>query len=368
MSVTYPLYNYSSFPDSIDQFDRFTDLTLDTIEYAKQYNAYMNKGDLSNAAKILIDHPELKTSLINAANLNRIIDAIKCIETFYAEDIQRYLINIIKFRGEYSSSTKYLKYDVVMYNNLGYLCISSDTPIGTVATNTAYFVPLTLQGEQGIAGVNLTFEGTWDSKVTYSSDSCVTYNNILYASLTDNNLAKTPSKTSSYWTVVIDFDLLTTYDNSSSGLNSVSLQNAIDEVNAKVNTNKNNISINTSNITSNTNKIADINNRISKINNTADKDKEVKYAVSAGSATSATSATNANYATSAGSANTATSAITASTCTGNSATATKATNADYATSSGNSDSVDGYHFTVSNVDLTAGTSSLTTNTFYFVYE
>ena len=73
MSTTYPLYTYSSFPDDIDQFNRFTDLTLDTIEYAEQYNTYMMKGDLTNAAKILINHPELETSLINAANLNRII-------------------------------------------------------------------------------------------------------------------------------------------------------------------------------------------------------------------------------------------------------------------------------------------------------
>ena len=34
----------------------------------------------------------------------------------------------------------------------------------------------------------------------------------------------------------------------------------------------------------------------------------------------------------------------------------------------NSDTVDGYHITVSTTDLTAGSSSLATNTLYFVYE
>ena len=70
--------------------------------------------------------------------------------------------------------------------------------------------------------------------------------------------------------------------------------------------------------------------------NTADKDKSVKYATSAGSCTG--------------------NAATSSSCTGNSSTAT------------NADKVDGYHITVSTTDLTAGTSALTTNTFCFVYE
>ena len=80
---------------------------------------------------------------------------------------------------------------------------------------------------------------------------------------------------------------------------------------------------------------------ITVVNNTADSNKSVKYATSAGSAT------------------------TAGTCTGNSATATSA---NHATSAGNSDTVDGFHFQLSTVDLQAGTSALTTNVFYFVYE
>ena len=353
MSITYPMYSYSVYPDEIDKFNRFTDLTLDTIEYAKQYNTYMTKGDLSSAAKILLDHPELETSLINAANLNRIIDAIKCIETFYSEDIQKYLINIIKYRSEYSSNTKYSKYDLVIYNDLGYLCISSDCPIGTNPTNLDYFTPLTIRGEKGTSGLNLSFEGSWSSKIIYNKDSAVTYNNSLYASVNDDNLAHTPSANSEYWTLVIDFNTLVSYDNSYSKLTSTTMQNAIDEVNNKTNINSNNIDKNTANIASNTKDIANINSRISKIDNTADKDKEVKYATSAGSANSAITATNANYASSAGTSNT---------CLGNADTST------YATSSGNSDTVDGFHFQLSTTDLVAGSSTLTTNTFYFVYE
>ena len=344
MSNTYPMYNYSSYPDEIDKFNRFTDLTLDTIEYAKQYNNYMTKGDFKNAAQVLTSHPELDTSLINAANLNRIIDAIKCIETFYVEDVQKYLIEIIKFRSEYNSSTKYSKYDLVVYNDIGYLCISSTCPIGTLPTNENYFVALTLQGDQGVPGLGLNFSGSWSATTTYPKDSCVTYNNILYASVVDNNLGKTPGQNSSYWTLVFDISKLATYNNSSSNLNATTLQDAVDELIISINSNtsklntiesgaqKNTITgikgSSESNYRTGNVNITPANLGITVVNNTADANKSVAYANSAGTAT----------------------------------------NANYAYSAGNSDTVDGFHFQLSTTDLEAGVSSLATNIFYFVYE
>lgn len=368
MSTTYPLYTYSSFPDDVDQFNRFTDLTLETMEYAKQYNTYMTNGNFTGAAQILIDHPELETSLINAANLNRIIDAIKCIETFYADDVQTYILELVQYKGTYSNSTKYTKYNVVNYNSMVYMCTSLDTPLGTLPTDTTYWYQLSIKGDRGTSGLGLSFEGVWQATVTYNKDSAVSYGTCLYASVEDNNLAHTPSRTSSYWELITDFTDITGYDNSSSGLSSVTLQDAIDELNLNVNNNKTNISTNASSINTINNKLNTIesgaqvntvtgvkggsessyrtgNINITKANiglgnvdNTADSNKSVKYATSAG---------------------------TASSCSGNSATAT---NANYASSAGNCDSVDGFHFQISTTDLNAGSSALTTNMFYFVYE
>lgn len=348
MSVTYPLYTYSSYPDEIDQFNRFTDLTLDTVQYAEQYNSYMLKKDFASAAQILIEHPELETSLINAANLNRIIDALKCIETFYANDVKIYILELVQYKGDYVNSTKYTKYNVVNYNSMVYMCTSLNTPLGTLPTDTTYWYQLSIKGDQGTSGLGLSFDGLWQANFTYNKDSAVSYGTCLYASTCDDNIGHTPSKTSNdYWELITDFSDLISYDNSSSGLTSTNLQDAIDELLVKTNNNASNINTNANNITSNTNSINDINSRISNINNTADTDKSVRYSDTSGTA---------NYANSAGS---------ASSCTGNSATAT---NANYATSAGNSDTVDGFHFTVSTTDLTAGSSSLTTNMFYFVYE
>ena len=89
------------------------------------------------------------------------------------------------------------------------------------------------------------------------------------------------------------------------------------------------------------------------VDNTADANKSVKYAASAGSAANAT---------------------TAGTCTGNSASS------NYATSAGNADTVDGLHGNTSigsyglkpisagTTDLVAGTSTLVQGHIYLVYE
>jgi hypothetical protein len=44
------------------------------------------------------------------------------------------------------------------------------------------------------------------------------------------------------------------------------------------------------------------------------------------------------------------------------------TTANYSHNASNSDMVDGFHFQISTTDLSPGTSALTTNVFYFVYE
>ena len=249
-----------------------------------------------------------------------------------------------------------------------YMCMSLNTPLGTLPTNTSYWYPLSIKGERGEAGLGLSFCGYWSSTVAYSKDSAVTYNNSLYASLIDNNTSHTPATNSSYWSEIINFNTITTYNNATSGTTATTMQGAIDELYSKTKTNATSISTNTSSINTINTKLTTIENgaqkntvtgikgdsessyrtgniNITKTNiglgncdNTADSTKSVKYATSAGSAT------------------------TSGTCTGNSATAT------YANSAGNCDTIDGYHITVSTTDLTAGTSALTTNTFCFVYE
>ena len=225
MSQTYPSYPGTNYPDSIDTFAKIVDVTISTLPYAILYQNYFQKGDLESAATVLEEHPELELCLMNADKFNKLIDAIKAIETDH-------------------NSTK----------------SKLNTVSSQASTNTTNISNLT--------------------------------NNV-------NNITTNISNLSS----------------------------SISTLNTKVTTLENTG-------TTVTKETIGLGN----VDNTADKDKSVKYATSAGSAT------------------------TAGACTGNSATAT------YATSAGNCDTIDGYHVTVSTTDLTAGTSLLTTNTFCFVYE
>lgn len=368
MSKSYVDLTETNFPQAVDTFDRATDITIDLLPLVQDYQRLYNSGKLNEASKILIDHPELQNCMINAKTINRCYDGIKALQRYYFSDIQKYIEQLITYRGEYSNKNRYEKYDVCLYNGSAYLCISDKHQVGISPTEQNYFVQVTLQGETGAPGLGLSFLGYWNNKTTYPKDAAVSFGTSLYASLIDNNQSKIPSSNSSYWSEIINFSDVTVFDNSAVGTTTeTTMQGALEELYSITETNKTNIgTINSklSGIESGAQKntitgikgsneinyrtgnvsITPANLGITVVNNTADSTKSVKYAASAGSANSAT---------------------TASTCTGNSATATSA---NYATSAGNSDTVDGFHFQLSTTDLTAGSSSLTTNTFYFVYE
>jgi hypothetical protein len=360
MSTTYSDLIYTQYPDNIDSYEYMQDMTSDLLDLVSQYESLINSKKFSEAAQLLMNNPSLNRIYFNAEKYNRIVDSVKAIQRLYFSDIQKYIEQLITYRGEYSTTTAYKKYDVVLYNNgSAYLCIS-DSSIGILPTSDKW-VQITLQGEQGIPGIGLNFSGAWTAVTTYQKDSCVTYNNVLYASKIDDNLGKTPSINSEYWFVIFDISQFATYDNSSSGLSSVNLQDAIDELNININNNKTNINNNTNSINTMNTKLNTIeqgaqkntvtgikgssessyrtgnvditkaNIGLSNVENTKDSDKSVKYATSAGSATNAT-------------------------------------NANHAQSASNADTVDGFNFQISTNDLTAGSSSLTTNVFYFVYE
>lgn len=372
MSQSYLDLTETNFPQAIDTFDRATDITIELLPLVQEYQKLYNNGKINEASKILIDHPELQSCMINAKTINRCYDGIKALQRYYFSDIQKYIEQLITYRGEYSNKNKYEKYDVCLFNSSAYLCISDQHQVGILPTEKSYFVQITLQGETGAPGLGLSFLGSWDSQNTYPKDAAVSYGTSLYASLVDDNKSRTPSPNSSYWAEIINFSDVTAFDNSAVGTTTeTTMQGALEELYSLSKTNKTNINTNSSSISTINLKLNSIENGAQKntitgikgssessyrtgnvnitpanlgitvVNNTADSNKSVKYATSAGSAT------------------------TAGTCTGNSATATSA---NYATSSGNSDTVDGFHFQLSTTDLTAGSSSLTTNTFYFVYE
>lgn len=366
MSTLYNEFLYTNFPDqSYDTYEYMQDMTSDLLDLVSKYESLIASKRFNEASQLLKDNPQLNRIYFNAEKYNKLVDSIRATQRLYSSDVQTYILELVKYLGNYSNSQKYTKYNVVNYNSMVYMCTSLNCPLGTIPTNTTYWYPLSIKGDQGNPGIGLSYESLWQANFTYNKDSAVSYGTCLYASSCDDNYGHTPSKTSDYWKLIIDFDDLINYDNSSSGLNSTNYEDAINELNIKINnninsTNNNTNSINTINTKLNTVEqgaqkntvtgvkgssesnyrtgninITKANIGLGNVDNTADANKSVKYAESTG------------------------------TCTGNSATATTA---NYSHNAGNADAVDGYHFMISTTDLTPGSSSLTTNMFYFVYE
>ena len=207
MSNLYPDLLYTAFPDQLnDTYEYMQDMTADLVGLVSQYETLINTKRFNEAVKLLSENPSLNRIYFNAEKYNKIIDSIKALQRLYKDDVQTYILNLANNRGEYSSSSKYTKYNIVYYESLPYLNISSNTPIGTLPTNTTYWYPLAIRGEQGESGLGLTPRGKWNEYTQYYKDDLVSYNNVLWAA-NEDNIGFLPSDTSSKWYDVLSMNI-----------------------------------------------------------------------------------------------------------------------------------------------------------------
>lgn len=232
MSNMYSDLIYTNFPDQKeDRYEYMQDINLSTYNLAKKYETLMSQNKFEEAAQFLIDNPSLNRIMLNAEKYNKLSDSIRAVQRLFSDDIQKYVLELVKNKGNYQSNTRYSKYDVIYYDSMPYLCTSINTPINTLPTDTNYFYPLSIKGEKGDRGsdgIGLSFDGIWDDNITYNLDAAVTYNSILYASKVDNNKGHTPSNTSLYWQEVFNLQGLNVYDNSTSNVNYNTYKDALD--------------------------------------------------------------------------------------------------------------------------------------------
>lgn len=231
----------SDFPYKVSTMNRVQDVTLSAKPYVDLYNQYYSQGDFDNANQVINDHPELLTMMLNMTLINQIIDEIKATQRTFKDDVESYIFTIVKIKGEFSKSTKYTKYNIVYFENLPYMGIADDIPIGTLPTNITYWYPLAIKGEQGESGLGLTPRGAWNDRTQYYKDDMVAYNNILWGALADN-INYIPNESSSMWLKLLAFSSeFLTYDNTQSELIATTLQGAIDEVYSKVKNKQDNL-------------------------------------------------------------------------------------------------------------------------------
>lgn len=216
--VSYPDLPLSVFPDNIDSFTQWLNIVATDGPLIAQYMAAMEAGNQTLANQVLAQIPSATQKIITATDLNKLSQAILAIERFYKTDIEPYLntkqqewqniINRFNYVGNWTSGTQYQENNIVSYtvSGLTMLFIATSTPpVGSNPNNTAYWRVLTIQGQQGVSGVGLSYRQDWSSIASYSTNDAVTYNNAVWMALKPSqNITPQPG---SYWKQVISFDV-----------------------------------------------------------------------------------------------------------------------------------------------------------------
>ena len=130
MSVNYPDLPNTVFPNSIDTYITYLDITNETKAYVDQYYSYINSGDFNSANNVLTNHPELLRTIVNASTLQKLMDMGIATERTVSDTVIQ-IMSLPKYIGIYDSTIKYNMFNCVTKNYVGYMCINPDTPKGT---------------------------------------------------------------------------------------------------------------------------------------------------------------------------------------------------------------------------------------------
>ena len=203
---TYSDLPRSNMPVALDNINEMQDLTYDLIPARDEFYKYIDAGDLSNASNVLTNNPNLIPCLFNADKYNSLRDPIIALQRLYLEDIENYIMNLSEPKGEWQEDIEYKKYQVVSFikddATQFYAARQMVVPANSVSdfntnpSNTEYWTPVTLRGEQGFSGTGLTPMGLWVSNKNYYNYidensqlphvSFVYYNNIMWQAVSNN--------------------------------------------------------------------------------------------------------------------------------------------------------------------------------------
>lgn len=181
---------------------RLEDININEVTLKQQYyNSFIN-GNIDDAHKLIEDNPNLKFKVINAENLNKIVEHILSLENNYFEGVENVLenhlskyqidINDLIYLREYNSNTQYEINNFVSYNNEIYYCFKTPPNKGVLPTNTKYWIYLGLHGEDSRISLGVKYQGNWNSSKIYNQYDMVVYQNQLFVAK-ENNSNKIPT-------------------------------------------------------------------------------------------------------------------------------------------------------------------------------
>lgn len=206
MSITYPALTETSFPDAVDSISRMSDLSQSDLSLVSQYYEKYNAGDWSGATAILDANPYLKNKIFNASKFNRLADGMVATQKYFIEELQNYLNYQLTYKETYNNSTRYIKTNIVDYNGECFIC-RVDSSIGVAPENgksNTNWAIIAKRGIQGVSGIGLSPRGLWSSATQYYANDCVSHNNILWQSLTQNTASEPSESNTTNWLNILN--------------------------------------------------------------------------------------------------------------------------------------------------------------------
>lgn len=192
---------------------QFQDIHLSDAQLYTLFRQYYKNGAYQEALNLLAQNPQLDWKGITADNLNKLSEQVYGIENLYYVDVEEYLANLLQSMQtdvdnlanlhEYDPTQQYYENNFVFYNNEAYFCIQ-EPPIGTLPTNTTYWLYLGLFGGKGNYGItNLTFVGPWNINTLYTTNQVVYIDKTFYWAIQSSQGQDPSTDTSNtYWSVL----------------------------------------------------------------------------------------------------------------------------------------------------------------------
>ena len=197
-------------PNTIEWL-HYQDIQIPDVTLRQQFRQYMQTGQYAQALAILTNNADqLKGKAYIADTINTIVNGVVNLQERYNTGVTVYLTDLVtqfntlidnlRKKGTWQSTVQYTPYNFVLYNNNIYMCIAKP-PIGTLPTNTTYWLYLGLQGQQGEPGIDVNMTFDWNSGTPYQPNDLVVYQgNIYCAKIANTGVPPTNTNT---WTLFL---------------------------------------------------------------------------------------------------------------------------------------------------------------------
>ena len=179
-------------PNTIPYY-RYQDIRISDVSLRTQFLTYVGQGNYSAALNLLeSNEDQLAGKAYVAEAIQLIADGISSLETSYFNNTTVFLNNLLSQytalinnlirRGTWNSSIQYYVNNFVVYNQEIYYCFS-EPPVGTLPTDTNYWLYVGLRGPQGAPGIDVNMRYTYNASTAYAVNDLVVYENNIYVAI-----------------------------------------------------------------------------------------------------------------------------------------------------------------------------------------